>query len=266
MTEGFSIGPLFIGWSGLLVALGISAGTLLAAYETKRRNHDPELIYHLFVPLTVWGLIGARLWHIFTPPLSSVQLGLTTGHYLSHPLDVLSLWVGGLGIPGALLGGTFGLWLFSRKHDLPFWVMTDLLAPGLALAQAIGRIGNYFNQELYGLPTDMPWAVFIDLPSRLIGYEQVVFYHPLFAYEVLLNLVNMALLLWLARRFSHFLKTGDLFLFYAAFYSVTRFLLEFLRLDVSLVNGINVNQVFFVFLFIFVAGFFYWRRRFLHEL
>lgn len=266
MTEGFSIGPLFVRWGGLLVALGISAGTLLAAYETRRRNHDPELIYHLFVPLTAWGLIGARLWHIFTPPLSSVQLGLTTDHYLSHPLDAFALWVGGLGIPGALLGGTFGLWLFARKHDLPFWEMTDLLAPGLALAQAIGRWANFFNQELYGLPTEMPWAVFIDPPSRLIGYEQVMFYHPLFAYEVMLNLVNLFLLLWLVRRFSHILKAGDVFLAYLAFYSAVRFLLEFLRLDVALISGINVNQVFFGILFVFIAVFFYWRHRPAREL
>lgn len=261
-----SIGPLFLRWSGLLLALGIAFGALLAAYEARRRNHDPELIYYLFLPVTLWGLIGARLWHIFTPPLSSVELGLTTGHYLTHPLDMLSLWVGGFGIPGAILGGIFGLFLFSRKYELSFWENSDLLAPGLALALAIGRIGNYFNQELYGLPSNPPFGIFIQPASRLLGYEQVEYYHPLFAYEVFLNIVTMVLLLWLARSLSERFKTGDLFLVFLGLYSVTRFLLEYLRLDVALVNDVNINQVFFVLLFLLAGGVMIARHRFPQEL
>jgi phosphatidylglycerol:prolipoprotein diacylglycerol transferase len=261
-----SIGPLFLRWSGLLLALGIACGALLAAYEARRRNHDPELIYYLFLPLTLWGLVGARLWHIFTPPLSSVELGLTTGHYLTHPLDMLSLWVGGFGIPGVILGGVFGLFLFSRKYELSFWEISDLLAPGLALALAIGRIGNYFNQELYGLPINPPLGIFIQPASRLLGYEQLEYYHPLFAYEVILNIVIMVLLLWLARSLSEHYKTGDLFLVFLGLYSVVRFLLEYLRLDVALVNGVNINQVFFALLFLLAGGVMIWRHRFAQEL
>jgi phosphatidylglycerol---prolipoprotein diacylglyceryl transferase len=261
LTEGFFVGPLFLRWNGLLVALGISAGFLLAAFEAKRRSHDPEIVYYLFLPLMIWGTIGARLWHIFTPPLSSVQLGLTTGHYLTHPLDALALWTGGYGIPGAILGGTFGVWIFARRHDLPFWELTDLLAPGLALAQAIGRLGNYFNQELYGLPTNLPWAIFIQPASRLVGYEMVEYYHPLFAYESLLNLGNLLLLLWLARKFSGRFLEGGLFLIYLSSYSFVRFFLEFLRLDVALVSGVNINQVFFAILFVCTAGMLYRQYR-----
>lgn len=266
MTEGFSLGPLFLRWNGVLIALGISAGSLLAGYEAKRRGDDPELIYYLLPPLIGWGLLGARLWHIFTPPLSSVQLGLTTGHYLTHPLDALTLWIGGLGIPGALLGGTFGLFLFSRKHDLPFWQLSDLLAPGFALAQAIGRMGNYFNQELYGLPANVPWAILIQPDHRLIGYEHIEYYHPLFAYEVIVNIINAALLLWLSRRFVHQLQAGDLFLSYLLFYSAARFLLEFLRFDVALVLGFNVNLVFFAIIFILAGIILFKRHRFAQEL
>lgn len=266
MAEGFSLGPLFLRWNGVLIALGISAGALLAGYETKRRGDDPEIIYYLLPPLIGWGLIGARLWHIFTPPLSSVQLGLTTGHYLTHPLDMLALWIGGLGIPGALLGGTFGLFLFSRKHELPFWQLTDLLAPGLALAQTMGRVGNYFNQELYGLPANVSWAIFIQPDHRLIGYEEIEYYHPLFAYEVLMNIMNVALLLWLSRKFFHQLQAGDLFLAYLLFYSAVRFLLEFLRLDVALMAGVNANQAFFAVLFVIAGGVLYRRHRFAREL
>jgi phosphatidylglycerol---prolipoprotein diacylglyceryl transferase len=266
LFEGISLGPLTLRWSGLLLALGIACGALLAAYEARRRNHDPELIYYLFMPMTMWGLVGARLWHILTPPLSSIQLGLTTGHYLTHPLDMLALWVGGFGLPGAILGGMFGLFLFSRKYELSFWEISDLLAPGLALALAIGRIGNYFNQELYGLPVNPPLGIFIQPASRLFGYEQVEHYHPLFGYESGLNIVSMILLLWLARLFSERLKPGDLFLAFLGLYSIIRILLEFLRLDVALINGVNVNQAFFFLLFFFAGGVVVWRRRFAQEL
>ena len=266
MSEGFLIGPWLMRWNGFLLVLGIAAGALLAAYQTKRRGYDPEIIYYLFLPLLIWGTIGARLWHIFTPPLSSVQLGLTTEYYLTHPLDALSFWTGGFGIPGALIAGIFVLLVFSHKNGLPFWELADLLAPGAALAQAIGRIGNYFNQELYGLPIRGPLALFVDPASRLIGYEDVHFYHPLFAYESLLNVVNLFLLLWLGRKFSSRLKSGDIFLVYLLFYSTVRFLLEFLRLDVALVGGWNINQLFFAGLFVCVCMGLFRRHRFARKL
>lgn len=250
MAEGFLIGPWLMRWHAFLLVLGLMAGALLAACETKRRGHDSEVIYYLFLPLMVWGTVGARLWHILTPPLSSVQLGLTTMYYLSHPLDALAFWVGGFGIPGAIVGGSLALSVFARRQGLLFWDLADQLAPGLALAQTIGRLGNYFNQELYGLPSRLPWAIFIQPANRLIGYKSIEFYHPLFAYEMILNLANMVLLLWLARQFAGRLKPGDLFLAYLAVYSVIRISLEFLRLDTALVSGININQLFFAFLFV----------------
>lgn len=259
--DGVILGPILLRWNGLLIALGIAFGALLAALESRRRFHDPEIIYYLFVPVTIWAWIGSRLWHVLTPPLSSVQLGLTTSHYLSHPLDILSFWIGGFGIPGAIMGGTFALWLASRKEHLPFWGIADVFAPGILLAQAIGRLGNYFNQELYGLPTNLPWAIFIQPDHRLIGYEQVETYHPLFAYDALLALAGVGLLFWLSRsRFAEKLKEGDIYLVYLTYYSLTRFLLESLRLDVSLVNGVNANQVFFGILFIIAAVIFGQRR------
>jgi phosphatidylglycerol:prolipoprotein diacylglycerol transferase len=261
MTEGLSLGPLLLRWNGLLIALGIATGALLAAREAKQRNYDPEIIYYLFLPLTIWGTIGARLWHILTPPLSSVELGLTTQYYLSHPVDSAAFWTGGFGIPGAWIGGSIILLIFARRNEFSFWELTDILAPGLALTQAIGRLGNYFNQELYGLPTNLPWKIFIDPAYRLSGFEKLNFYHPLFAYEALLNFANMIFLLWIARRFIGIIKTGDLFLAYLGFYSLVRFLLEFLRLDVSLVYEININQVFFAIVFICAGISLYLRHR-----
>jgi phosphatidylglycerol:prolipoprotein diacylglycerol transferase len=248
--DGPSLGPLVFHWSGLLIVLGIGVGLWLSALLAKRRNYDVGIIADLFLPLIIWGTIGARLWHILTPPLSSVELGLTTQHYLSHPIDAMALWIGGFGIPGALIGGVVALFFFARATELNFWELADLLAPGLALAQAIGRVGNYFNQELYGLPTNFPWKIFIQPAYRLAGFETIEYYHPLFAYEVILNLVNLIFLLWLARRFAGMLRAGDLFLAYLGIYAFIRLLLEFLRLDAALVIGIDVNQVFFAIAFI----------------
>ena len=168
--DGISLGPLLIRWNGLLIALGIAMGALLAAREAKRRDYDPEIIYDLFLPVTIWGTLGARLWHVLTPSISSIQLGLTTSYYFSHPVDFVSFWTGGFGIPGAWFGGTLALLYFARKNEYPFWELTDVLAPGLALAQAIGRLGNYFNQELYGPPTTLPWGIPISAEHRLPIY------------------------------------------------------------------------------------------------
>lgn len=246
--EGVLLGPVLLRWNGLLVMLGFASGGILAAHEAKRRGFDPEIVLDLAVPLLIWGAVGARLCHILTPPLSSIQLGLTTGHYLTHPLDLIAIWIGGLGFPGALIGGSLGLFLFCRKYDLNFTEWADILAPALALGQVIGRTGNLINQELYGLPTKLPWKVYIDPEHRLAGYESLEFYHPLFAYEAGLCLLILFLLLWLSRRFPSRLENGDLFLVYLFSYGIVRFGLEFLRVDVSLVWGINANQVLMVIL------------------
>lgn len=252
--DGISLGPLVIRWNGLLIALGVAMGALLAAYRARRRGADPEIIFDLFLPVAIWGTLGARLWHILTPSLSALELGLTTRYYFSNPIEIAAFWTGGYGIPGAWLGGILALWYFCRKNEYPFWELADILAPGLALAQAIGRLGNYFNQELYGLPTTFPLKIFIDPNHRLSGFETVNFFQPLFAYESLLNFVNLILLLWLSRRFADKLRHGDLFLAYLGFYSLVRVLLEFLRLDLSLVGGVNTNQAFFAFVFLAIAA------------
>lgn len=239
MSEGFQLGPLFVRFYGVILMSGAVAGAFLARREAKRRGHDPEIVWDLFVYLLIGGIIGARLWHILTP---SPSTGITAAWYFSHPLDALAVWKGGLGIPGAIIGGLIALYFYSRRTGINFAEWTDIGAPGLALGQAIGRWGNFFNQELYGAPTNLPWKLYIDPAHRLPGYLDQAYYHPLFLYESLWNLMNMFLLLWISRRFASSLKTGDLFLTYLIVYPVGRFLLDFLRLDASLVAGININQ------------------------
>jgi phosphatidylglycerol:prolipoprotein diacylglycerol transferase len=157
-------------------------------------------------------------------------------------LDILAIWNGGLGIPGAVIGGAIVLYFYSRGHQISFGEWADIIAPSLALGQAVGRWGNYFNQELYGGPTNLPWKIFIDPAHRLDAYKNVEYYHPLFFYESLWNFFNMALLLWISRRYASSLKTGDLFLIYLIVYPVGRFFLDFLRLNASIVAGLNINQ------------------------
>ena len=120
------------------------------------------------------------------------------------------------------------------------WV--DIIAPGLILAQAIGRWGNFANQELYGAPSDLPWALYIDPAHRLAQFADVAYYHPTFLYESLLNLIGMGLLIWIGNRYFEKLKPGDLFLVYLIYYPIVRILMEMLRLDSSTVGGLNANQ------------------------
>ena len=153
------------------------------------------------------------------------------------------------------------MWIYTRRKKLAFATWLDLVAPGLALAQAIGRWGNFFNQELYGAPTNLPWKLYIDPAHRLPGYESIAYYHPLFLYECLWNLANMAILLWISHRFSDRLKTGDIFLGYLVIYPLGRFLLDFLRLDASRLAGINANQTLSAIVVVVAAGLLIWRHR-----
>lgn len=239
-------------WYGIILMLGAVAGAWLAARSAKQHGFDPEIVWDLLTYLLVWGIVGARLWHIFTPSPSIMTLDPSTGELVNpyfaggtiQILDILSIWKGGLGIPGAVIGGAIALYFYTRKRGLNFAEWADIAAPSLPLGQAIGRWGNFFNQELYGAPTNLPWAIHIDADHRVPGYEQFETYHPLFFYESVLNLANMFFLLWLSRRYAGKLKNGDIFLAYLVTYPLIRFSLDFLRLDASLVGGINVNQTF----------------------
>ncbi len=260
-VNGFYIGSYYVYFYGLILMSGALLGGWLASKIAARRGHDPDIVWDLMVWLIVAGIIGARLWHVFTPPPSSVAAGITTRYYLTHPLAMINLRMGGLGIPGAVMGGLVALYWYARRHNLDFLEWTDIIAPALALGQAVGRWGNYFNQELYGAPTSLPWKLYVEAPYRLPGYEDIAYYHPLFLYESLWNLMNMALLLWLGRRFADRLKRGDLLLVYLIVYPVGRFLLDFLRLDASEIAGINANQTLMAIVAVGSAAALFWRHR-----
>jgi len=255
-------GDFTIYYYGIILMVGTIMGGWLATRGMASRGHDPEQVWDLLIWLVVGGIIGARLWHVFTPSPSSIEQGITTVYYLTHPLDLINLRRGGLGVPGGVMGGAVALFFYVRRNKSPnFAEWVDIIAPCIALGQAIGRWGNYFNQELYGAPTDLPWKIYIDPQHRLQGFENVSYYHPLFLYESIWNLGNMFFLLWITRRFKDVLKPGDVFLAYLVTYPVGRFFLDFLRLDASQLGGINANQTFLAIVALVSAAALVWRHR-----
>lgn len=233
--------------------VGVLLATWLSIREAKRWGEDPAFIADVLPWMVIAGVVGARVWHIFTPPQSMVENGITTRYYLTHLFEAVAIWKGGLGIFGAVIGGAVTLWIYARIKGENALRWFDIIAPGLALGQAIGRWGNFINQEVYGLPSDLPWAIFIDKAHRLPGYTDVAYYHPLFLYESLWNLINMFVLLWIGRKYKEKLHKGSVFLSYLIMYGVGRFGLEFLRLDISTVEGVNANQAFVAFLAVLAA-------------
>ncbi len=244
MSTGFNLGPFTIHYYGIVIIMGISVAMILVSREAARRNTKLDFLLEALPWIFVGGVIGARIWHIFTPPQSMVARGITTYYYLTHLLEAIAIWKGGIGIIGAVLGGSAALIMYARAKGVEAATWLDILAPGLALAQAFGRWGNFINQEVYGLPSNLPWAITIDSQHRLSGYAQISTYHPLFLYEALWSLLNMVFLLFIGRKYQNRLVTGSIFLIYLIFYGVGRVGLEFLRLDVSSYRGVNLNQAF----------------------
>ena len=233
----FEIGPFALRYYGLCIALGIAVGTWLTGRELARKGYDGTLALDSLFFIIPLGFVGARVYHV-----------LTDYHlYADDPFPgVLEVWNGGLGIYGAVAGGFLGVLLFSWYRGVSALDFADAAAPGLILAQAIGRWGNYFNQELFGRPSDLPWAIRIDPENRPVQFADVSSFHPTFLYEALWDVLVCLALLWIARRFSERLKAGDLFLIYVSLYSVGRFLVETLRVDPAFLIGGSTRGNLFV--------------------
>lgn len=241
---GIQIGPLVFHYYGLIIAGGIAAGLLLLDFRIRKEQLNTNHVLNLAFWMVLSGLVGARFWHLLTPPGSMTQAGFTTRFYLTHPLDALSIWNGGLGLPGAILGIGVSLLVYCRRHRLPFLRLADVFTPVWLLVHSIGVWGNYLTQSSYGKPSSQPWAIGINPEHRLPGYEQVATYHPLFLYTCLLNVGFFILLLVLERRMKNETADGILFTIFLAGFGVVHFLLEFIRLDVSFWGRLPVNQVF----------------------
>ena len=248
---GFQIGVLNIRFYAMMLLLGCLGGALLAHYEVKRRGMDPEHVWNVLALGVVLGLIGARLYHVID----------LWGYYSQNLLEIPAIWHGGQGIYGAIVGAILAALIYARLRKLPGLLLLDIGAPSLLLGQAIGRWGNFFNQELYGPPTDLPWGIPIAPEHRLPGYEMYSHFHPLFLYESLLSFIGVAVLIWIARRFAHRLRPGDVMLGYIIWYPVERFLLEFLRIDPWKIAGIATAQWVSAACVLFAVIVLLWRHR-----
>jgi len=236
---GIHLGPLYVHFYALILGLGILVATWVTARRAKRVGIASDTVWDALSWAFVPGIIGARLYHVLTPTPAS---GITTEYYIEHPLEILAIWNGGLGIYGAIIGGALGLWLYTRHYHYSLRKFLDLAVPGLLLAQAIGRWGNFVNQELYGAPSNLPWAIYISPEHRVPGYEQYSTFQPLFLYESLWNLISLGIILQIERRFRGRLRDGDLMAIYLMFYATGRFLLDFVRLDSNGIGPLTTAQ------------------------
>ncbi|MDX1415434.1 MAG: prolipoprotein diacylglyceryl transferase [Candidatus Promineifilaceae bacterium] len=196
------------------------------------RIWNPDNVWNGIVWLLIFGVIGARLYHVLTPSPSMAAVGIHSPlDYFRNPYQLINFRNGGLGIYGALAGGALGLFIYTRRARIPMLGWADLAVVGLALGQVFGRWGNFFNQELYGSPTELPWAVHIAPAYRLPEFSEIERFHPAFLYESLWSLLTFFVLYFLVKRFSERLLTGELTALYLIFYAIGRTLLEQVRLD-----------------------------------
>lgn len=242
---GLTLNPTFH-YYGLLIVTGIFLAALLVAWMAKRDGKNPEHVWDALIWVVALAVIVARLWHILFPSISSVEAGRTAEWYLTHPFDLhdgpLIIWNGGLSIFGAVIGGALAVILYARRHDLDLWAWLDMAAVSVPLGQAIGRWGNFVNEELVGEPTDLPWGITVSNPPA--GYTSDTVFHPLFLYESLWSLLTVIVLVAVWLRWRDRLKKGDFLLLYVIAYGTARYFLEFLRIEVTTAGGINVSQVF----------------------
>jgi phosphatidylglycerol---prolipoprotein diacylglyceryl transferase len=271
----FELGPLVFRWYGILIVGGALLGAWVASRYARWRGQNPDHVWDVFVWALLGGIIGARLYHVFSSPAGArtgpyyyfVERPFTTialfGLEIPFP-SALAIWEGGLGIYGAIVGGALVVWWYTRRHGLHLPTWLDIGAIGLLLGQAIGRWGNFFNQELYGRPTTLPWGITIDPANRLPQFADLPVtarFHPTFLYESLWNLVALIVLLFVSRRFADRLRPGDIFSLYLAAYGLGRFLVEFQRPDAWTIAGLPTAQ--WIGLALIIGGLLsiWWRHR-----
>lgn len=232
----FSIGPITVRWYGLIITAAVLAGYLVAYLRVKNRGEDPDHLINILIYGLISAIIGARIYYVL----------FSLADYVHRPLEVLTIWHGGLAIHGALIGGIISTVVYTRLHRLNFWYWADIIAPSIILGQAIGRWGNFINQEAFGGPTNLPWGIYIEPAKRPIELMGFTHFHPTFLYESLWNIIGFGLLLYLSTRQKArpaLWPSGSIFLVYAIYYSIGRFFIEGLRTDSLMLGPIRIAQL-----------------------
>ena len=239
----FSIGPLAVHWYGIAYAVGLAAAYLVISREARWRGLNVGLLPNAMIVVAIAALIGGRLYHV----IDQWQL------YKDDPLRIVLPPYSGLGVYGGIIAGVVVAYGYVRWKHQPFLAWADAVAPGLFVMQAIARWGNFFNQELYGAPTNLPWGIAIQCQYRTQGYECPPgsdptatlgqHFHPMFLYESLSGLVGAIVLIWIARRFAGRLRTGDLLLVFFIWYGAVRFAVESLKADNWRFFGVPTAQI-----------------------
>ncbi len=228
-----NIGSIKIYWYGLFIVTGILVGMIVVLKLSEKYKISKETIIDSVFYLIAGGIIGARAYHVL----------LELPYYLNNPVEIIKIWQGGIAIHGAILAGIVITYFFAKKHKINFWQLLAIYAPGLAIGQAIGRWGNYFNQELFGLPTNLPWGIPIEPVNRMLEYYGANYYHPTFLYESFGSLLIFVVLIFVHRFFikKEYPPEADqpragkfyeiIVLLYLGLYSILRFCMEFVRID-----------------------------------
>ena len=250
-------------WYGVLAMIGLLVGAYITDREIKRRRGDPEKFWDALVWLAVAGVVGARLWYVINDIAGGGRF------YIENPIHILFVNEGGLHIFGAVVLGFITAYFLFRKSGLNFLLFLDSVAPAMLVGQAIGRIANFINQELYSPPTDLPWGIPISPSHRIPPWndlslypEETTRFHPTFAYEMIWNLVGVSLILWLGRRFAKQLKPGVMFGAWLAWAGLGRFWVEFFRPDQPRIPGTGTSYSQVIYGLLAVAGVLYVAARY----
>ncbi|UXH43498.1 prolipoprotein diacylglyceryl transferase [Rossellomorea vietnamensis] len=248
-----SLGPIQVHWYGVIIGLGIALGLYLVIRESKRLGLHPDT----FIDLLVWAIpiaiICARIYYVAFE---------WDEYYADHPGDIIKVWNGGIAIHGALIGSVLTTVVFAKIKGLSFWKLTDIAAPSIILGQAIGRWGNFVNQEAHGGEVSRSFLESLKLPDFIINqmYIDGAYYQPTFLYESLWSFAGLILLLVLRRK-ADWLRRGELFLVYVIWYSIGRFYVEGLRTDSLMLGSLRFAQVISIVLIIAAIAVFVYRRK-----
>lgn len=228
----WDLGPIPLRAYGICIGLGVIAAVLLTQRRWVQCGHDADDIATVATWAVPWGVVGGRLYHVVTD----------NQRFRGQWLEAFKIWEGGLGVWGAVAGGGVAAYVVARRRGYDVGDLFYATAPAIPLAQAIGRFGNYFNQELFGRPTDLPWALEIDPSHRPTGYEQFETFHPTFLYEALWNLAVVAVVIWVVPRVLPNLRRGYHFAAYVFLYTVGRLWIELMRIDsANKIFGVRLN-------------------------